>query len=70
MDNGSHRVTLTDIFEAVEALKDDVSKLNGVAITVQDHEYRIRKTEKVMWMALGVAAISPIVSALIVAAAA
>lgn len=58
MENGSHRVTLSDVYRQVESLTEQVTKLNTTAITVQDHERRLRYVERLAWMAVGVAAAS------------
>lgn len=64
--NGGHvRIMLLDVYREVVALREQVASLSAMAVTVQDHEARLRKTERVMWMALGVAAASPVVVALI-----
>lgn len=53
-------VTLTTVYNEVKDLRDDVTKLNVLAITVQDHERRIRWVERLAWMAVGVAVVSSV----------
>lgn len=60
-NGGSVRIGLADVYREVVALRDQVGVLAALSVTVTDHEQRLRKTERIMWMALGVAAASPVI---------
>lgn len=59
-ENGSRPVTLTTVYNELRNLRDEVTKLNVTAITVQDHEKRLRWVERLAWMAVGVAVVSSV----------
>lgn len=68
--NGSHlRVTLRDVYEIVNEIRDDVQGLKPLAPQVRDHEKRLRVVERIAWAALGIAGVFTVVLKLIELAA-
>lgn len=68
--NGSHlRVTLRDVYEIVNEIRDDVQGLKPLAPQVRDHEKRLRAVERIAWAALGIAGVFTVVLKLIELAA-
>lgn len=77
-NGGTVRISLRDVYDAVQDLKQDLAKglgamethivapsHSGTQTDLNDHEGRIRKLEKVAWAALGIAAmLSPVLSVL------
>ena len=59
--NGSVRVTLRDVYEIVNEIRDDVQDLKPLAPQVQDHEKRLRAVERIAWAALGIAGVLGVV---------
>ena len=59
--NGSVRVTLRDVYEIVNEIRDDVQALKPLAPQVRDHEKRLRAVERIAWAALGIAGVLGVV---------
>lgn len=59
--NGSVRVTLRDVYEIVNEIRDDVQGLKPLAPQVRDHEKRLRVVERIAWAALGIAGVFTVV---------
>ena len=59
--NGSVRVTLRDVYEIVNEIRDDVQDLKPLAPQVRDHEKRLRVVERIAWAALGIAGVLGVV---------
>lgn len=59
--NGSVRVTLRDVYEIVNEIRDDVQGLKPLAPQVRDHEKRLRAVERIAWAALGIAGVFTVV---------
>lgn len=59
--NGSVRVTLRDVYEIVNEIRDDVQDLKPLAPQVRDHEKRLRAVERIAWAALGIAGVLGVV---------
>lgn len=78
-DGATVRITIRDVYDAVQGLKTDLSRVAGqmeshtglpnhpgAQVQTSDHEMRLRKLEKVAWAALGIATVlSPVIGILL-----